>query len=121
MAKISQKLKEKIWISTQVCYCRALKELYPEILKHYDEPAFNLLGCDREMRSAILDAGLEDRSEEIHRLYMKHVLELSTKELELIIRADKEGAIRRAPYTIDEIMYELLDRAANPKPKENHE
>lgn len=119
--KITDKLKMRIWISTQICYCKALKDTYPDIFKDIKETSFKLLGTDREMRSELKDAGLEERNEDIHRRYMGHVLNLSTKELELIIEADKQEVIRRAPYTIDEITYELLNRVINPETKEPHE
>jgi hypothetical protein len=109
--KITQSVKNRSWIDTQKCYCRALKETYPEVLKAFDEAKFKNYGYDKEMRVQLDLNGLEDRSHDIHRRYMAHVLQLSTKKLELIIECDKQGLIRRGPGTIDEIAYELLDRA----------
>lgn len=115
--KITEKQKTKIWLSTSACYCKALKECYPDILKNADESKFNELNYDRELRKHLAMAGVDERNDEIHRMYMKHVLNLSTSELEAIIEADKQKVIRRAPYTIDEITYELLNRSINPGEK----
>jgi len=104
-------MKHKIWISTQICYCKALQEEYPDVFKDIKPESFKILGTDREMRYELSKLGLEERSENIHRRYMGHVLNLTTKQLELIIEADRQEVIRRAPYTIDEIMYELLNRS----------
>ncbi len=120
--KITKNLKDRCWRDTNKCYCKALKETYPELLKDFDEKQFKQFGIDREMREVLIDADQPTRSPDIHRLYMKHVLNLSTKKLELIIECDKQGAIPRAPYTIDEIVYELLDRAVKEsQPKEEHD
>jgi hypothetical protein len=111
MSTISDELKRQIWTSTSICYCKALKETYPEELKDFEEKGFWVEGCDREMREVLSYKGLDQRNPDIHRRYMAHVLQLNSIMLELIIEADRQGVIRRAPYTIDEIMYELLDRS----------
>lgn len=109
--KITDYLKTKTWLKTSECYCKALKEFYPEVLKGFDDRSFKELGADREMRIELAKHGLDSRPPEIHRLYMKHVLQLPSRWLELVIEADRQNITRRAPGTIDEIMYELLDRA----------
>jgi hypothetical protein len=100
----------RAWVKTSKCYCRALKDHYPELLKDFDDKKMSQYGCDREMRILLNEADLASRNADIHRLYMKYVLQLSTKDLEQIITYDREGFIRRAPHTIDEINLELFHR-----------
>lgn len=111
MRKPTKEVITKAWVKTSYCYCRALKDHYPDLLKDFDDVQMKGFGCDREMRDVLKTAKVEERSADIHRLYMKYVLQLSTKDLEQIISYDKEGFIRRAPHTIDEINLELFHRA----------
>lgn len=108
--KLTEKQVLKCWADTQECYCKALVETYPEELSGAKPESFRVRGVDRELRSHLLDLGLEANSPDIHRRYMTHVKQLSTKQLETIIAASNQGQIRRAPHTIDEIASELLDR-----------
>ena len=111
MRKPSKETIIKAWIKTSYCYCQALKEYYPELLKDFTDEQMKKYRCDQEMREVLSLAGEPDRSEDIHRLYMKFILELPTKDLEQIISYNENKYIKRAAGTIDEISYELLDRA----------
>lgn len=109
--KLTKSELKKIWISTQRCYCKALYETYPEELKSFNPRSFGRYGYDRDMKAIIYDNGLEAQSEDIHRKYMTHVLNLTTDQLNKILEASAQGGIKRAPGTIDEISYELLNRS----------
>jgi len=111
MKKPSKEAIIKAWVKTSYCYCRALKEHYPELLKDFTDEQMKSYGCDQDMRRILKESKVEERSTDIHRLYMKYVLQLSTKDLEQMISYDKEGFIRRAPHTIEEIQLELFHRA----------
>lgn len=115
-----QKFKKEAlecWTATQVCYCKALLETYPEILKGFDPKQFGVFGQDRAMKEYLLELGLLIRSEDIHRRYMAHILNLTTQQLNKIIETNEKGIIKRAPETIDEISYELLNRAVKENEK----
>jgi len=61
------------------------------------------------------------RTPEVNATYMKYVLQMSTKRLEIIVQANKTGQQFRSGETIDRIMTELMERSMNPEPKETHE
>ena len=109
--KLTKQELKKIWISTQRCYCKALQETYPDVLKDFNPRSFGRYQYDREMKDVVTDKGLPYQSDDIHRKYMAHVLNLTTAQLNGIIEASNQGGIRRAPGTIDEISYELLNRS----------
>lgn len=60
------------------------------------------------------------RTPESNAAYIRHVLKLDSKKLSIILHVCQEGRCNRHPETIEAIMTELFERAANSETREKH-
>ena len=111
---MTKKLISEIWRWTNQCYVKALLDEYPAI---WPMQSSNL---DAEaMKSTLAYKKLPTRSPSINTRYLDYLKKLSTRQLELVVEADRKEKIRRSPVTIHAIMDELFERSADPDPKES--
>jgi len=74
-----------------------------------------------DLQRAIVREGNEINNFEINELYLKHVCQLSTARLNIILQYNASGKQRRSPHTIERIMDELFARATNPETRPLYE
>lgn len=119
MIKIAKKTLRAIWDSTSRCYCKALKEEYPDVFKRTSYKQLEVQDFDRVMRAKLEQKGLPSRSPTIHEKYLKYLKQLSNKELELVIKSAEH--FKRDGTTVHACIDELFERAANPETRRSHE
>jgi hypothetical protein len=107
--------KQLFW--TNGCFRKALLDHFGHRLTD-KQKRYNLIELKRHIETKLNE---KIRTPEINATYMKYVLQMPTKKLELIIRANKTGQQFRSGETIDRIMTELMERSMDPEPKETHE
>jgi hypothetical protein len=108
MNKLHDKQIKKQLFWTNGCFRAALLEHYDHYLSQ-KEKRFN----SRELQTLIKLDWKENIDPEVHALYMKRVLALSSKKLSLIVNAFQSEQQYRKQETIDAILTELFERSAN--------
>jgi hypothetical protein len=107
----SRQVKRQLFWTTG-CYRAALLEHYYGLLSEKEKK----LNCQR-LRRRIMEYD-DEIDPEVHHLYIKKVLAMSTERLDLIVKAFQTGQQYRKQDTIDAIMTELFERAVSPETKE---
>jgi hypothetical protein len=98
MARMTQKLLDKIWKSTEDCWHKAVDDFY---ITHPNEPRLEVGGY-RHIYS--------QHKEAIDQAYRFHLSKLTTQEIELVIEAYKKKKQRRSQVTMDYLTGVLLER-----------
>lgn len=115
MARLTKKLLAEIWADTTVCYRKALRDEYPELLAEYDDPRIEEFKYERsveaEMKEIVYANDLPLRSPTINDRYLAYLKKLDTKTLDLVIEAHRKQKQRRAEVTIAALATELFERA----------
>jgi hypothetical protein len=102
---------------TNGCYRHALLEHYGWSLSKKEKRL-----KVREMRCAILEKTKKvELDSEVHTIYMRNVLAMTSERLAIIVYAFQTGQQYRKQETIDAIMTELFERSANSETKEEYE
>ena len=99
---------------TNGCYRHAILEHYGWSLSKKEK---RLKG--RELRFAVLAKTKKtELDHEVHLIYMRNVLAMTSERLAIIVIAFQTGQQYRKQETIDAIMTELFERSANSETKE---
>jgi hypothetical protein len=101
---------------TEKLYNKALNHINPFLNHEYE-----LLALTRRLQTTQNHGDQVNIKEELKKLdrdkehvareYERLICQLSTEKLERILQAHNEGKYRRAPYTLDAITTELLERS----------
>lgn len=113
MEELSKKQIRAIVRWTNVCFKNALLEYYPKVFSNEKHGRLSTI----ELKDILMDLDLPTNNDEINNIYLKQICAMSTEALELVIRAHNAGIINRAQHTVDAIMTELFERAANSETK----
>lgn len=116
MAKWSKKLLRQQMSWTNVCFRKALLEVYGDELTD-EEKSLELL----DLKVILVKKGKETHSQPINEIYLRYLSDLKTDQIELIIDAYTKGKQYRSAATIDVLMSELLERSAYPETRKKHE
>jgi hypothetical protein len=104
--------KQLFW--TNGCYRAALLEHYAPRLSKKDK-RLNSISLQRHIKYY----WKEEIAPEIRGLYMKNMLALSSKRLNIILQAFQSGQQWRKQETIDAIMTELMERSMENRNEED--
>lgn len=109
MARWTKKLIAQQLAWSDEAFKEALLEYYADKLSE-DEKEMDTIDLKRLIQ---LDWREKVRSPEINDIYIRNLLKLETEKLELIVEAYQKEKQFRSGATIEHIMTELFERAAN--------
>lgn len=109
-----KRIKEQFsW--TNECFRKALLDVYGETLSAEEKR-----GTTSQIGKTLFFKDKEIHCQQTNEAYLAYLCKLPTEQIELIIDANAKGKQHRSPLTIDVLMSELLERAANPDTRKKH-
>ena len=122
MARWTKKLIKQQMSWTDECFKEALIDVYGRRMSVAEKEQ----SCE-DIKQTILswndevdNIGIPIRSPEINAMYRKHLCELDSEKLSLILEAFQKNKQYRSQVTIDAIMTELFERSTNPETRGKH-
>ena len=117
MARWTKKLIAQQLQWTDECFKKALIDVHGEFMSEDEKEQ----DCYNMSMMIKLDWREETRTPDTNQRYLKHLCDLDTDKLSLILEAYKLGKQFRHATTMDVIMSELLESSVNPETRHKHE
>jgi hypothetical protein len=119
--KLDRRAKKSIR-DTNACYKRAFVEVHRAYFTRSQIKRLSLKQLKTKFRFDWAPGEAPDpKPKEVNELYLKYLLELTTKQLNTVVDLHNKGVMTRAEVTIAAIMTELFERSVNSETKEKHE